>query len=198
MNLGIICSSGGSFLFDALSLYKKKNINLIVITDRDCEIIEKCKKKNFFVKKIPYDKKFYDEAKKIFKKHGIKTVLLSFTRIVNSKIYRNFKTFNIHPSWLPKYKGLNALTKQVKKNEKYIGATLHVVGSIVDSGKVLFQLKNKYSEFNYKRISHIQKTYLCLILLFFLNTKKFNIKEIDKINFFKKINNKIIKTNIEF
>lgn len=196
MKLGIICSSGGSFLFRALHLFKKKNLKITVITDRDCKIINKCKKKKIFVKKISYDKKFEDKAKKIFEKRGVKIVLLSFVKIVSSKIYKNFQTFNIHPSWLPKYRGLNALINQIKKNEKYIGATLHVVSSVVDGGAVLFKVKNKYSKFNYKNISYIQKTYLCLILLQYINNQKIDIKKIDKLKFFKKIDNKIVKNNI--
>jgi len=116
--------------------------------------------------------------------------------LVTSKIYKNFQTFNIHPSWLPKYKGLNALSNQIKKKERFIGATLHIVDSTIDGGKFLFKIKSKYNMKNYKNISYIQKTFLCLLLLCFLSKKTIDLRKINKMFFFKKINCAKIKNNI--
>mgnify|MGYP001171689987 CR=1 FL=1 len=196
MKLGIICSSGGSSIFKALSFFKYKRFKLFIVTDRNCKIIAKCKKKNIFVKKIKYNKNFDEKVKNIFKKKGVKSVLLLFTRLVTSKIYKNFQTFNIHPSWLPKYKGLNALSNQIKKKERFIGATLHIVDSTIDGGKFLFKIKSKYNMKNYKNISYIQKTFLCLLLLCFLSKKTIDLRKINKMFFFKKINCAKIKNNI--
>ena len=196
MKLGIICSSGGSTILKALSFLKSNKFKLIVVADRDCKIIAKCKKRNIIVKKILYDKNFDNKSKIFFKTMGVDSVLLLFTRLVGPDIYKNFKTFNIHASWLPKYKGLNALVKQINKKEKFIGATLHKVNNNIDGGEFLFKLKSTYNNMNYKHISYIQKTYLCLIFMLFISKKKINLKEIDKEKFFKKINSKIIKNNI--
>ena len=55
---------------------------------------------------------------------------------------------NIHPSLLPKYKGLNTHERVLKNNEKYSGCTVHIVSSKLDSGKIILQkaVKIKKSE----------------------------------------------------
>ena len=63
MKLGIICSSGGSSIFKAVSFFKYKRFKLFIVTDRNFKIIEKFKKKNIFVKKIKYNKNFDEKVK---------------------------------------------------------------------------------------------------------------------------------------
>ena len=48
---------------------------------------------------------------------------------------------NIHPSLLPKYKGLNTHKKVLKNKDKFTGATVHLVNSRLDSGKTILQKK---------------------------------------------------------
>ena len=72
---------------------------------------------------------------------------------LSSWIYENFiknfikkfkgKILNIHPSLLPKYKGLNT-QKSLDNNEKYSGCTVHFVKSKLDSGKIILQKKVKF------------------------------------------------------
>ena len=50
---------------------------------------------------------------------------------------------NIHPSLLPKYKGLNTHNRAIKNKEKYSGATVHIVSQKLDSGKIILQKKVK-------------------------------------------------------
>ena len=61
-------------------------------------------------------------------------------KIIN--IYKN-RILNIHPSLLPKYKGLNTHKRAIKNKEKYTGCTVHVVNSKLDSGKIILQKKVK-------------------------------------------------------
>ena len=51
------------------------------------------------------------------------------------------KIINIHPSLLPKYKGLNTHKKVLENNEKFSGCTVHYVTSKLDSGKIIMQKK---------------------------------------------------------
>ena len=66
-------------------------------------------------------------------------------KILSTKFIRNFKgkILNIHPSLLPKYKGLNTHEKVIKNNEKFSGCTVHFVNSRLDSGKIILQKKIK-------------------------------------------------------
>ena len=56
------------------------------------------------------------------------------------------KILNIHPSLLPKYKGLNTHQRVLKNREKYSGCTVHFVNSKLDSGKIILQKKVKISK----------------------------------------------------
>ena len=57
----------------------------------------------------------------------------------------NGKILNIHPSLLPKYKGLNTHQRVLLHKEKYSGCTVHIVNSRLDSGKIILQKKVKIS-----------------------------------------------------
>ena len=53
----------------------------------------------------------------------------------------NNKIINIHPSLLPKYKGLNTHERVLKNKEKFSGCTVHYVTPELDSGKIILQKK---------------------------------------------------------
>ena len=55
----------------------------------------------------------------------------------------NGKILNVHPSLLPKYKGLNTHQRVIKNKEKFSGCTIHLVNSKLDSGKIILQKKVK-------------------------------------------------------
>ena len=59
------------------------------------------------------------------------------------KFYKKFKgkIVNIHPSYLPKSKGLNTSVRALRNNEKFSGCTVHYVSSKLDSGKIILQKK---------------------------------------------------------
>ena len=78
------------------------------------------------------------------KKRKIKFLCLAgFMKILSSNFIKNFgyKIINIHPSLLPKYKGLNAHKRVLKNKEKYSGCTVHFVTPELDSGKIISQKK---------------------------------------------------------
>ena len=66
-------------------------------------------------------------------------------KILSKNFIKNFKgkILNIHPSLLPKYKGLNTHKRAIENKEKYSGCTVHFVNSKLDSGKIIFQKKIK-------------------------------------------------------
>ena len=78
------------------------------------------------------------------KKRKIKFLCLAgFMKILSSNFIKSFgrKIVNIHPSLLPKYKGLNTHKEAIKNKEKYSGCTVHFVTSKLDSGKIVSQKK---------------------------------------------------------
>ena len=58
----------------------------------------------------------------------------------------NGKILNIHPSLLPKYKGLNTHEKAIKNKDKYSGCTVHYVNAKLDSGEIINQKKVKINK----------------------------------------------------
>ena len=89
-----------------------------------------------------------DENKLILelKKNKIEFICLAgFMKILSKSFIKSFKgkILNIHPSLLPKYKGLNTHHRVLKKKEKYSGCTVHFVNSKLDSGKIILQKRVK-------------------------------------------------------
>ena len=83
---------------------------------------------------------------KILLKHKIELILLAgFMKILSSNFIKKFKKpiLNIHPSLLPKYKGLNTHKRVLEKKEKFSGSTVHLVTPNLDSGKIILQRKVK-------------------------------------------------------
>ena len=83
------------------------------------------------------------------KKSKIDLVCLAgYMKILSRNFIKKFKgkILNIHPSLLPKYKGLNTHQRVLKNKEKYSGCTVHFVNSRLDSGKIILQKKVKISK----------------------------------------------------
>ena len=106
------------------------------------------KKYNIQKKVIVYTNKKIAE-KKIFKfllKKNVKLICLAgFMKILSKNFIKKFKgkIINIHPSLLPKYKGLNTHKKAIENNDKFAGCSVHFVTAKLDSGKIIMQKKVK-------------------------------------------------------
>ena len=66
-------------------------------------------------------------------------------KILSKNFIKKFKgkIVNIHPSLLPKYKGLNTYKRALKNKDKFAGCTVHYVTAKLDSGKIILQKKIK-------------------------------------------------------
>ena len=83
------------------------------------------------------------------KRKNIELICLAgFMKILSKNFIKMFngKILNIHPSLLPKYKGLNTHERVISNNEKFSGCTVHIVNSKLDSGKTILQKKVKISK----------------------------------------------------
>lgn len=105
--------------------------------------IYKIKKKIFNFKKQAMAEK---ELLQKLRKNKIKLICLAgFMKILSKNFVHNFRghILNIHPSLLPKYKGLNTHEKVIKNKDSYSGCTVHFVTTKLDSGKIISQKKVK-------------------------------------------------------
>ena len=92
---------------------------------------------------------FDDKLISILRKNQIEMICLAgFMKILSKNFIQKFngKIINIHPSLLPKYKGLNTHKRALKNKEKYSGCTVHFVNSKLDSGKIILQKRVKISK----------------------------------------------------
>tara|TARA_Y100001935_G_C17057350_1_gene384987 strand:+ start:40 stop:621 length:582 start_codon:yes stop_codon:yes gene_type:complete len=151
----VFISGNGSNLKSLIEFSRKKNspilINLIIsnnLKSRGLKFakIFKIRKKIFNSKD-----KFLTEKKILLelKRNKIKLICLAgFMKILSKNFIEKFrgKILNIHPSLLPKFKGLNTHMRAIKNNEKYSGCTVHFVNSKLDSGKIILQKKVKISK----------------------------------------------------
>ena len=100
-------------------------------------------------KKIFNFKNIKTTEKKLFillKKKKIKFICLAgFMKILSSKFIKQFngKIINIHPSLLPRYKGLNTHSRAIQNKDKFTGCSVHYVTEKLDSGKIIIQKKIK-------------------------------------------------------
>jgi phosphoribosylglycinamide formyltransferase-1 len=85
----------------------------------------------------------------LLNKENIKFICLAgFMKILSKNFIKMFngKIVNIHPSLLPKYKGLDTHFKAIQNKDNIAGCTVHFVTAKLDSGKVILQKKVKISK----------------------------------------------------
>ena len=157
INCAVFISGNGSNLKSLIQFTKKKNspISLeLIISDnpkakglRFGKIFKISNKVFNYKNKIIAEKKIISEINN----EKIKLICLAgFMRILSKNFIKRFKgkILNIHPSLLPKYKGLNTHQRAISNNEKYSGCTVHFVNSRLDAGKIILQKKVKISKFD--------------------------------------------------
>ena len=151
----VFISGTGSNLKNLIKFSSKKvspiEINLIVSNNIKAKGLKFAKPYKIKKKVYNYDKKKISEKRilKDLKSNNIKLICLAgFMKILSKDFIRNFKgkILNIHPSLLPKYKGLNTHHRAIQNKEKYSGCTVHLVNSKLDSGKIILQKKVKLSK----------------------------------------------------
>src|SRR6056300_917263 len=159
----VFISGTGSNLKNLIKFSKKKNspitIELIISNNSKAKGLDfgkifKIKKKVFnFKNKILIEK----EMLSVLYKYKIELICLAgFMKILSKSFIQKFngKILNIHPSLLPKYKGLNTHARALSNQDKYSGCTVHLVNSKLDSGKIILQKKVKiYKKDSVKTLS---------------------------------------------
>ena len=135
-----------------LNTQKKKNslfkIVLVISNNPDAYGLKFASQSGIKNLGIKFKSKTYFENRslKLLKKHNVDLLCLAgFMKILSNSFIKKFSKLiiNIHPSLLPKYKGLNTHERAIKNKDKYSGASIHKVTQKLDSGKIIFQKKVK-------------------------------------------------------
>ena len=152
ISTAVFISGRGTNLKSLIKFSKKKNspinIKLIISNTNKAKGLKYSKAYKIQKKVIDFKNKNIAEKKllNLLSKKKIRFICLAgFMKILSKKFIKKFsgKIVNIHPSLLPKYKGLNTHQKALKNNEKYSGCTVHYVTDKIDSGKIILQKKVK-------------------------------------------------------
>jgi phosphoribosylglycinamide formyltransferase 1 len=135
------------------------NIKLVICNNKNAYGINYAK-----INSIPYIiintklRNCENKLLKILKKHKISLICLAgYMRIISNNFLTKFgkKIINIHPSLLPKFKGLNTFSRILKNKEKKTGCTIHYVNKKLDDGKIIsqkfFYIKSTDNEMSLKK-----------------------------------------------
>ena len=159
----VFISGKGSNLNNLISCSRDNNfpirISLVISNNKNAQGIRYAKKY-----KIPHffiDTKIHNYEKLILnylKKYKISFICLAgYMKVISNFLIKNYqkKIINIHPSLLPKFKGLNTFSRILKNKEVKTGCTVHYVSEKLDSGNIInnkvFFIKSKDSELILKK-----------------------------------------------
>ena len=148
----VFISGTGSNLENLIKFSKKKkspiSVDLIISNTHNAKGLKYSRKYNIQKKVISFKNNKLAEEK-IFNFLLVKNIkficLAGFMKILSKNFIKKFKgkIVNIHPSLLPKYKGLNTHKKAIENNDKFAGCSVHFVTAKIDSGKIIIQKKVK-------------------------------------------------------
>ena len=150
--IAIFISGRGSNLKSLIkySNTKKSIIKIVLVisnnfSSKGLDYAKKSKIKNIYIK-YSNKKNFENRSLKLLKQNNVDLICLAgFMKILSGNFIKKFykPILNIHPSLLPKYKGLNTHKRAIKNKEKFSGATVHIVNKKLDAGKIILQKRVK-------------------------------------------------------
>ena len=155
INTAVFISGNGSNLEKLIKfsiLIKSPiRINFVISSNSKAKGIKFSKKYNIKYKILSFRNKTQDEKKILvfLKRYNVKLICLAgFMKILSKNFIKKFngKILNVHPSLLPKYKGLNTHERAINDGAKFAGCTIHLVNSRLDSGKIIMQKKVKINK----------------------------------------------------
>ena len=138
MRLGVMCSGNGSNFENIHHACPKHDIVIMVYNKKKA----KAKKRADRLDIPSCYSKDEDEIIALFNAYEVDMIVMAgWMRIVSKKFCDEFagRIINLHPSLLPKYKGLHAVEQAMKAGEDETGCTVHFVNEYLDSGSIIKQ-----------------------------------------------------------
>ena len=138
MRIGVMCSGEGTNFENIVHSCPDHEVVLMVYNKKKC----KAKKRADRLGIQSCYSKDEDEIIALFNVYQVDLIVMAgWKRIVSKKFVDSYpgQIINLHPSLLPKYKGLNAIEQAMKAGETETGATVHFVNEHLDSGAIIKQ-----------------------------------------------------------
>ena len=138
MRLGVMCSGNGSNFENIHHACPKHDIVIMVYNKKKA----KAKKRADRLDIPSCYSKDEDEIIALFNAYEVDMIVMAgWMKVVSKKFCDEFagRIINLHPSLLPKYKGLHAVEQALKAGEDETGCTVHFVNEYLDSGAIIKQ-----------------------------------------------------------
>jgi len=140
MRIGVMCSGNGTNFENIVRSCPEIDVVLMVYNKKDCGAVKRAN--SLGIPSCYIKSKDEDLIIRYFKSLDVDYVILAgWMRILSSKFIQAFpdKIINIHPSLLPKYKGLDPIKRALDNGDEVTGCTVHMVTEELDSGRILMQ-----------------------------------------------------------
>ena len=138
MRLGVMCSGNGSNFENIHHACPKHDIVIMVYNKKKA----KAKKRADRLDIPSCYSKDEDEIIALFNAYEVDMIVMAgWMKVVSKKFCDEFagRIINLHPSLLPKYKGLHAVEQALRAGEEETGCTVHFVNEFLDSGAIIKQ-----------------------------------------------------------
>ena len=144
MRLGIMCSGNGTNFENIITnpTCNKHEVVLMIHNTKQCGAVKRAAKFGIPHVRVPH--KDEDKMIDLFRVWRVDLIILAgYMRVIKNPASFPAPIINVHPSLLPKYKGLNVVERAMEAGDKETGCTVHYVNEKLDSGKVIIQKKVK-------------------------------------------------------
>ena len=138
MRLGIMCSGNGTNFENIVRTCSKDEVVIMIHNKKECGAVKRAAK--FGIPHCYVNAKDEDKMIELFKAWNVDLIVLAgYMRIIKNPSAFPAPMINVHPSLLPKYKGLHAVEQAINNREEYTGCSVHYVNEELDGGEVIMQ-----------------------------------------------------------
>ena len=138
MRLGVMCSGNGTNFENIIRSVTKHEVVLMIHNKKECGAIKRAEK--FGIPQCYVNAKDEEKMVELFRVWRVDYIILAgYMRIIKNPSAFHCPLINVHPSLLPKYKGLHAVEQALESGDKVTGCTVHYVNEELDGGEVILQ-----------------------------------------------------------
>ena len=140
MRLGVMCSGNGTNFENIVTnpLCNKHEVVLMIHNTKKCGAIARAAKWGIPHCRVAH--KDEDQMIKLFEAYRVDLIILAgYMRVLKNPSAFHCPIINVHPSLLPKYKGLHAVEQAMKSGDSVTGCTVHYVNEELDGGEIIMQ-----------------------------------------------------------
>ena len=140
MRLGVMCSGNGTNFENIVTnpICNKHEVVLMIHNTKQCGAVTRAAKFGIPHCRIPH--KDEDKMIQLFEVYQVDLIILAgYMRVIKNPSAFPAPMINVHPSLLPKYKGLHAVEQAINAGESVTGCTVHYVNEELDGGEIIMQ-----------------------------------------------------------